>query len=287
MSLHCTWRDMMREAADKLAGAGMENAPRDARLLLAHALEIEPVQVILKETDAIDPVVLTAFETLVQRRLAGEPVSRIRGCREFYGREFNVTPAVLDPRPETELLVSEGMTRLPEGGRLLDLGTGSGCILLSVLAERPDASGIGVDISGAALEIAKANAAKLGIDRANFVQGSWDAALRPSEGGFDLVLSNPPYVSDAEFDRLATDVRAYDPKIALVGGGDGLDPYREILDLVDRLVKPGGSIGFEFGWRHGEQVRSLMEGAGLTGVILFRDLAGTPRAAFGRRPRGA
>jgi release factor glutamine methyltransferase len=94
-------------------------------------------------------------------------------------------------------------------------------------------------------------------------------------------------VADAEFDGLAKDVRAYDPKLALVGGGDGLDPYREILNLVDRLLKPGGSIGFEFGWRHGEEVRSLMEGAGLTGVILFRDIAGTPRAAFGRRPRGA
>ena len=277
----------MREAAQRLGAAGVENAPRDARLLLAHALGIEPVQVILRETDAVDPVVLTQYETLVQRRLAGEPVSRIRGCREFYGRKFGVTPAVLDPRPETELLVAEGMTRLPDGGRVLDLGTGSGCILLSVLAERPDASGVGVDISPAALDVARANAAALDVARAEFILGSWDAALRSDGGPFDLVLSNPPYVADAEFDGLAKDVRAYDPKLALVGGGDGLDPYREILDLVDRLLKPGGSIGFEFGWRHGEEVRSLMEGAGLTGVILFRDIAGTPRAAFGRRPRGA
>jgi release factor glutamine methyltransferase len=278
---------MMRDAAQRLAGAGVENAPRDARLLLAHALGVEPVQVILKETDSIDPVQLTAYEALVSRRLAGEPVSRIRGCREFYGREFSVTPAVLDPRPETELLVSEGMTRLPDGGRMLDLGTGTGCILLSVLGERPDASGIGVDISPSALDVARANAAALGIERARFMLGSWDAALGPGEGAFDLVLSNPPYVADAEFDGLAKDVREYDPKIALVSSGDGLDPYREILGLVDLLLKPGGSIGFEFGWRHGEHVRALMEGAGLTGVILFRDLAGTPRAAFGRRPAGA
>jgi release factor glutamine methyltransferase len=237
--------------------------------------------------DSIDPVVLTGYEVLVERRLAGEPVSRIRGRREFYGRTFSVTPAVLDPRPETELLVAEGMTRLRDGGRVLDLGTGSGCILLSVLAERPDASGVGVDISPAALDVAKANAASLDIARAGFMLGSWDAPLRSGDGAFDLVLSNPPYVANAEFAGLARDVRDYDPKIALVGGGDGLDPYREILDLVDRLLKPGGSIGFEFGWRHGEEVRSLMEGAGLTGVILFRDLAGTPRAAFGRRPRGA
>ena len=287
MSLHCTWRDMMREAAQRLVEAGVENAPRDARLLLARALGVEPVEVILKETDAIDPVQLTAYEALVQRRLAGEPVSRIRGCREFYGREFAVTPAVLDPRPETELLVAEGMTRLPDGGRVLDLGTGSGCILLSVLAERPDASGVGVDISADALEVAKANAAALDVARAGFVLGNWDASLRSGEDAFDLVLSNPPYVADAEFDGLAKDVREYDPRIALVGGGDGLDPYREILDVVDRLLKPGGSIGFEFGWRQGEHIRALMESAGLTGIILFRDLAGTPRAAFGRRPAGA
>jgi release factor glutamine methyltransferase len=278
---------MMRDAVRRLQEAGVENAPRDARLLLAHALGVEPVEVIMKENDSIDPVVLTGYEVLVERRLAGEPVSRIRGCREFYGRTFRVTPAVLDPRPETELLVAEGMTRLRDGGRVLDLGTGSGCILLSILAERPDASGVGVDISPAALDVAKANAAALGVTRAEFMLGGWDAPLRAGEDAFDLVLSNPPYVSDTEFAGLATDVREYDPKIALVGGGDGLDPYREILRLVDRLLKPGSSIGFEFGWRHGEDVRTLMEAAGLTGVILFRDLAGTPRAAFGRRPAGA
>ena len=185
-----------------------------------------------------------------------------------------MTPAVLDPRPETELLVAEGMTRLPEGGRVLDLGTGSGCILLSVLAERPDASGVGVDISPSALDVAKENALALGVSRAAFVLGSWDAPLRSSRRPFDLVLSNPPYVSEAEFEELPRDVRSYDPKIALVGGGDGLDPHREILGLMDRLLKPGGSIGFELGWRQGEAVRSLMEEAGLTGVILFRDLAG-------------
>jgi release factor glutamine methyltransferase len=287
MSLHCTWRDMMRDAAQRLAAAGTENAPRDARLLLAHALGVESAEVIALEMDSIDPVALTEYERLIQRRLAGEPVSRIRGQREFYGRRFRVTSAVLDPRPETELLVAEGMTRLPEGGRMLDLGTGSGCILLSVLAERPDASGVGVDISPSALEVAKENAARVGVTRATFMLGSWDAPLRSSEAPFDLLLSNPPYVSEAEFDGLPKDVRNYDPKIALVGGGDGLDPHRLILGLADRLVKPGGSIGFELGWRQGEAVRSLMESAGLTGVILFRDLAGEIRAAFGRRPTAA
>src|ERR1700754_1630552 len=142
MTLNCTWQDMMREAVPRLAGAGIEHPAREARMLLAHALGIAPVDVIIREMDAVDPIGLTAFEQAIQRRLNHEPVSRIRGTRDFYGRTFIVTPNVLDPRPETELLVEEGLKRLPQDGRVLDLGTGSGCILLSVLAERGDASGI-------------------------------------------------------------------------------------------------------------------------------------------------
>lgn len=288
MSLHCTWRDMMRDAALRLAAAGVEGAPRDARLLLAHALDIEPVDVILRETDSIDPASLTEYESLVQRRLAGEPVSRIRGWREFYGRRFRVTPDVLDPRPETELLVEEGLARLPQHGRVLDLGVGSGCILLSLLAERPDCSGTGVDISAAALEVAKGSAGALGVaGRASFILGGWDAAASAGQR-FDLVLSNPPYIAGAEMAGLASEVRVYDPATALTTGGDGLDPYRDILGLADRVLKEGGWLGFEFGAAQGGAVCALMAAAGLTDIILRRDLAGHDRAAFGRRPgRGA
>jgi release factor glutamine methyltransferase len=192
-----------------------------------------------------------------------------------------VTPDVLDPRPETELLVEEGIDRLPPRGRVLDLGTGSGCILVSVLAECPGASGVGVDISAAALEVARDNAAALGVaDRASFIEGGWDAA----QGPFDLVLSNPPYVAEAEFEPLPVDVRNFDPRIALIGGGDGLDPYRLILAQADRLIAPGGSIGFEFGASQGEAVAELMDNAGLIEIELLEDLAGHSRAAFGRRP---
>lgn len=281
MTLHCTWRDMMREAAARLAGAGVENAPRDARLLMAHALGIEPVEVIMRETDSIDVVGLAAFEEAVERRLKGEPVSRIRGWREFYGRRFSVTPDVLDPRPETELLVEQGLKRLPEGARVLDLGTGSGCILISVLAERTDASGLGIDISSGALAVARANAAALGVSgRAAFVEGGWGDV---SGGPFDLALSNPPYIPEADIAGLAKDVRGYDPLAALTPGGDGLDPYRLILGAMPGWLKPGGCIGFEFGIEQAAAVTMLMRQAGLIDIEVLRDLAGIERAAFGRR----
>jgi release factor glutamine methyltransferase len=282
MTLNCTWQDMMREAIPRLASAGIEHPAREARRLLAHALGIEPTDVIIREMDAVEPVGLTAFEAVVRRRIAHEPLSRIRGTREFYGRSFIVTPDVLDPRPETELLVEQGLKRLPQNGSVLDLGTGTGCILLSVLAERPDAQGVAVDISPAALAVAKRNAEVLGVSRATFIEGSWNAAL--AAGPFDLVLSNPPYVTEAEYEDLAPGVRDHDPRMALVGGEDGLDPYRAILGLASRLMKPGGSIGFEFGASQGEAVAALMRLSGLTGVSVLKDLAGHDRAAFGRSP---
>lgn len=289
MTLHCTWRDMMREAAGRLAAAGVENAPRDARLLLAHALGVEPVDVILRETDAIDPVALIQFEALVQRRLAGEPVSRIRGWREFYGRKFKVTPDVLDPRPETELLVEQGVKRLPPNGRVLDLGTGSGCILVSILAERSDATGVGVDISAGALAVARENAQSLGVaSRAQFLEGGWSSAADARLGPFDLVLSNPPYIAEADIASLAVDVRRYDPMAALTPGGDGLGAYRAILaqcgkDMGGTLIKPGGSVGFELGLGQAQAVAGMMAAAQFEDVVVLEDLAGIPRAAFGRR----
>ena len=273
----------MREAAGRLQAAGVEGAPRDARLLLAQALGVEPVDVILREMDAIDPVALTAFEALVQRRLEGEPVSRIRGWREFYGRRFVVTPDVLDPRPETELLVSEGIARLPQGGRVLDLGVGSGCIVLSVLAERVDAAGVGLDVSEGALGVARRNAEALGVARrVALVAGSWERVLPE---GFELVLSNPPYIPTDEMRALARDVVNYDPHVALTPGDDGLAPYRAILGQAARIVKPGGWIGFEFGLGQADGVTELMTAAGLENVTALDDLSGITRAAFGRRPQ--
>ena len=282
MSVHCDWREVMREAAQRLGAAGVESPLRDARLLLAHALGIEPVDVILREGDHVEAGGLAAFEAAVQRRLRHEPVSRIRGWREFYGRRFIVTPDVLDPRPETELLVEQGVARLPPGGRVLDLGVGSGCILLSVLAERPDATGVGVDISAAALAVARRNAEALGLgSRAALVEGGWDAELA---GTFDLVLSNPPYIPAADVPGLAVDVRAHDPHLALTPGADGLAAYRAILAVHAGRVRPGGWIGLECGVGQDEPVLGLMAQAGLDGRVVYPDLAGIERAAFGRRP---
>jgi release factor glutamine methyltransferase len=280
VSLHCTWRDIMRDAAERLTAAGVPGAARDARLLLAHALGITPVDIIVREMDAIDGAVLIDFEAAVARRLVGEPVSRIRGWRDFYGRRFAISPDVLDPRPETELLVEAGVARLPQGGRVLDLGTGSGCILVSVLAERPDASGVGVDLSAAALAMAARNAAALGVaDRATFVEGGWEAGAGP----VDLVLSNPPYITEAEFDDLDVDVRGHDPKLALVGGVDGLAPYRDIVPLARGWLGPGGWLGVEFGATQAAAVTALMAEGGFADVEVMHDLAGHARAAFGRR----
>ncbi len=272
----------MREAVQRLAAAGIEHPARDARLLMAHALGIEPIDVIVRETDNVDPIGLGAFEQAVQRRLAHEPVSRIRGWREFFGRRFIVTPDVLDPRPETELLVEQGLKRLPHNGRVLDLGTGSGCILLSILAERKDAAGVALDMSVEALDVARRNAAALGVaDRASFLQGGWDRDL---PGPFDIALSNPPYIPAADVPGLALDVRGHDPHIALTPGGDGLDAYRAILAAMPRWLRPGGAIGFEFGIGQPGAVVALMSNAGLEEVEVFDDLAGIARAAFGRRP---
>lgn len=273
---------MMREAVQRLAAAGIEHPARDARLLMAHALGIEPIDVIVREMDNIDPVGLGAFEEAVQRRLTYEPVSRIRGWREFFGRRFIVTPDVLDPRPETELLVEQGLKRLPHNGRVLDLGTGSGCILLSILSERKDADGVALDISAAALDVARRNADALGVtDGVTFLNGSWESEL---PGLFDVALSNPPYIPAADVLSLALDVRGHDPHIALTPGGDGLDAYRAILAAMPRWLRPGGAIGFEFGIGQAWAVSTLMSDAGLEAVEVFNDLAGIARAAFGRRP---
>lgn len=281
--LHCTWRDMAREAAERLAAAGIESPQRDARLLLADALGVDLAGLIARELDAIDGAALAEFEARIARRLAGEPVSRIRGWREFYGRRFSITPDVLDPRPETELLVEQGIARLPQSGRVLDLGTGSGCILVSVLAEREDASGVGVDISERALRAATANAFALGVnDRAAFLEGGWTAA---GEGPFDLILSNPPYVAEVDLASLSREVREHDPHLALTGqnAGSGLDPYPPIAIYAAQALRPAGWLGVEFGAGQAADVAAIFEKAGLTDIETFADLSGLARAAFGRR----
>lgn len=263
---------------------GIETADLDARVLVCAACGIDHAGLIRDPGVLLGPAA-TQLSGFAARRLAGEPVSRILGRRDFWGLSFAVTPAVLDPRPETEGLVGSILDAV--GGRrgdplrILDLGTGSGAILCALLHELPDATGIGIDCSLGACRVAWGNCASLGFgSRAMVVGGSWADAIGAR---FDVVVSNPPYIPHQEITWLDRDVREHDPTVALDGGADGLDPYRRIVPHLPGLLYPGGVAGFECGWNQGAQVVALMRGAGLTGVMAYRDLAGHDRVVVGTK----
>ncbi|MBU6318699.1 MAG: peptide chain release factor N(5)-glutamine methyltransferase [Alphaproteobacteria bacterium] len=283
-----TWLDALHHASRQLREAGIEAPLRDARLLLSEVLGADSARLILMETDPVSEAELDRFSEMVTRRAAGEPVSRIKGRREFYGREFQVGPGVLDPRPDTEVLVDACLARLPRGGRLLDLGAGSGCILLSVLAERSDASGVGIDISETALAIAQTNAQdicpgeRVAFYLADWTRRDWTDCV--SGSAFDIVVSNPPYIPSADIADLGRDVRSFDPLLALDGGRDGLDAYRRIVSAAPGLVCPGGWLIFEVGIGQAGDVTALVAAAGFSDLGALRDLTGRRRAVIGRRP---
>jgi len=270
-------------AAARLLREARIAAPElDARLLLCHAASLTHEAYVARLNDTLAPDAAARFGAYVARRLAGEPVSRIIGVREFYGRTFSIDASTLDPRPDTETLIEVALALASHEGslRLLDLGTGSGCILITLLAELPRATGIGVDQSLPALEIARANAASLGVgDRARFMAGDWLDAV---QGTFDLVVANPPYLSAADMAGLSNEVGAHDPWDALDGGPDGLSAYRRIVPRLPRVLRPGGIALFEIGHTQAEAVSNLLAGEGL---ILeqgpWRDLAGRPRVVGG------
>ncbi|MFN3911119.1 peptide chain release factor N(5)-glutamine methyltransferase [Hyphomonas sp.] len=217
------------------------------------------------------------FFELIARRAAGEPLSRIRGWQEFLGLRFEINPSVLDPRPETELLVTKGIDYLPPNGSLLDLGTGAGVILISVLALRHDSRGCGVDNSEEALAIASANAKSLNVsDRCEFLLEDWRAV----DSKFDLVLCNPPYVADREIGYLSKQCREYDPPGSWAGGPDGLDAYKAIYRNVPLLLAEGGWIGVEIGWRSIAEIATLIHEVGLRNIRVYDGLAGNARVMF-------
>lgn len=280
---HNPWLAELSAAAAKLSAAGVDDPLRDARLLLAHVLGLTMAGLIVHETEPAAASQRDAFRGLIDRRLAREPVSRILGRRGFYGLEFEISPDVLDPRPETELLVEEGLRRLPPDGRVLDVGTGSGCILLSVLANAPSASGMGADISEAALSVARRNAARLGVaSRALFARADWLRGV--GRARFDVILSNPPYIRSDELPTLDPEVRLFDPKLALDGGEDGLTPYRTLATSARGLVAGGGSIGLETGAGQAREVARMLEENGFIAIDIRRDLGGVERAVFAINP---
>jgi release factor glutamine methyltransferase len=268
-----TGNEALRAAIPRLAEAGIPDAPRDARALLAYAMGIAADRLTLHLPDAISPDQQAAFDAAVTRRLARQPVSQIIGQRLFWGRSFRVTPDTLDPRPETEILVQAALSE--PFFRVLDLGTGTGCILLSCLADRPMATGLGTDIHPATLAVATENAASLGLSaRARFQHSDWFADV---PGRFDLILSNPPYIAADEMPDLSPEVRLWEPHRALTPGGDGLDPYRIIARGAPARLMPGGRLLVEIGPTQGQAVAALFAAQGLTNIHVLPDLDGRDR----------
>lgn len=264
--------------------AGRERASRggvsvrDADLLLADALGREPVWLLAHDTDDIDDEAVRAFEKSLDRRIAGEPVQYIRGRCEFYGREFLVDRRVLIPRPETELLVERLVRVAPRGARVVDVGAGSGCIAITLAAERPDLRVLSVDLSLDALAVAHANATRLGV-RVSFAGSDLLSACR---GSFDIVVSNPPYVAEGERDRMQREVVAWEPHLALFAGEKGMSVIVRLLAEASRLVAPRGVVALEIGY---DQAKLLAELAAATGwqLEIHPDLAGIPRVAMLKR----
>lgn len=262
--------------------AGIEAPEADSRLLLCHALRLTRAQLLSQSDRLLDAREVEFIQALSARRLRREPVSRILGRKEFWSLDFQVSDAVLVPRPETEIIVEQALDlvrrerREREPLRILDIGTGSGALLLALLSELKAATGIGTDISMAAIEVARGNAERNKFGgRANFVCCSLASSVA---GPFDLVVSNPPYIARAEIPTLDPEVRDFDPALALDGGADGLDFYRAIAREAERLLAPGGHLVVELGAGQEAAVTALFKTAGLTVTPARPDLAGIPRA---------
>lgn len=275
----------MRMLGWRLRQAGLPTPELDARILVqavTGASDIEMVREPATRMSAEEEERLAGYEA---RRLAREPVSRILGIREFWGLPFAVTPATLDPRPDSETLVETALAALRDvaAPRLLDLGTGTGCLLLALLHEREDAIGTGIDLSTEALAVAVSNASRLGLSgRAAFHTGNWTEGL---EGTFDMVISNPPYIASGDIAGLEEEVRAHDPLIALDGGADGLDAYRALARALPDVLTQGGSAVIELGAGQAGDVTAIFAAAGLAVPRVVPDLAGHPRALVAERPR--
>lgn len=278
-----TGAEALRLAVPRLAAAGIDGAARDARLLLAHALGIAPDRLTLHLTDEMSAPQARAYEEGLAARVSRQPVAQITGTRLFWGLPFRVTRDTLDPRPETEILVAEALSR--PFVKLLDLGTGTGCILLSCLKGMPVAQGTGVDISEAALEVARENSRSLGLEaRARFQHSDWFSGVF---GSFDLIVSNPPYIAAGEMAALAPEVRDWEPHQALTPGGDGLDAYRAIARGAGARLMPGGRLLVEIGPTQGQAVAALFAAAGLEDIRILPDLDGRDRVVAAAKPGAA
>jgi release factor glutamine methyltransferase len=271
-----------------LTAAGIDNVRFEARLLLGHASGLSIEQMISRGPDEAPATVITAVRALTARRVRREPMAYILGEREFWGLPFKVTPAVLVPRPDSETVIEAALSLLKDRARawrVLDLGLGSGCLLLTLLREFPNATGVGIDASPEALAVAKANAETLGVAaRATLLQDDWHVPgwEKRLGGMFDLAVSNPPYVDSQAIDGLMPEVSRYEPRLALDGGMDGLSAYRLIAAKVRDFVMPGGHLAVEMGEGQGIDITDIFATAGLTPLPAWKDLGGIERVVAAR-----
>jgi release factor glutamine methyltransferase len=281
-----TIQALLKWTADYLRGKGIESGRLEAEVLLAHVLNCPRIELIARSLEVPPDADRARFRELIRRRVEGWPVAYLVGQKEFYLLKFEVSPAVLVPRPETETLVMEALRLLKplREPTVLDLGTGSGCIAVSIAHQKKDARVAATDISPDALDVAKRNAEKHGVaGRVTFLQGDLLAAV-PAGSAFDLVVSNPPYVTPAELAALAPDVREHEPRLALDGGPDGLAFYRRIAAGVGPVLKPGGSLLIEIGATQDEVVRAILgERAELEVGATLRDANKLPRVVTAKK----
>ena len=262
----------------RFAESGMQTPDLDARILMRHFLDLTDADLITGQGTPTTAQ-LTLLEAAIQRRLAGEPISRILGYREFWGMRFKITPDTLDPRPDTERLVEMAVETLRDHPprRILDLGTGSGCILLALLKEFPQATGVGLDINPGAVDVSRENMENNRLSaRATFHVSNWTDSL-PDSSPFDLIVSNPPYIPESNIGSLSCEVRNHDPILALKGGADGLDAYKIIITKIKNILSPGGICLFEIGQNQDRDVVRLVEESGLTVRRIGADLSGILR----------
>ncbi len=271
-------------AAAALARIGIADARTDARLLAQHVLGVDRAGLLAARDRRLTQPDLAVYARLVTRRAGREPVSRILQQREFWSLTFDLSPATLDPRPDSETVVEAALELMPQRQarvEMLDIGTGTGCLLLAILSERPQARGTGVDRSFMAAATARRNAVRLGLaDRAAFVVGDWATTFCADR--FDVVVANPPYVADGDLARLAPEVTDFDPRLALAGGTDGLDAHRALAAALPAVVRPGGHAVLEIGAGQAAAVAALLSACGAEPVGERRDLAGTVRCLIVR-----
>ena len=267
-----------KAATARLKAGRIDSPSIDARLLLEVATGAGRADILTDPYRAVTPDQQATLDGYLERRLKREPVSRILGKKGFWKIMLNVTPDVLSPRPDTEAILDVVMLAYPphQAFQIADLGTGSGAILLAILAERPAATGVGTDISFDAIAVARDNAAELELaDRAAFLRTEWATGF--GDDSFDLVVSNPPYIPTGDIAGLDPEVRDHDPHLALDGGPDGLEAYRQLAPEIMRIIKPGGVFAVEIGWDQGPQVKALFEAAGFADVIIVKDLSDRDR----------